>query len=95
MTRDLGSPAAATIETQASRASARRVPDWSRMTVEAARRLPDEPLFRRVLDVDPELLLPYLTVRIGSTQRLALGRVAPGDRGGSCRRLDPHAATRT
>ena len=44
-------------------------------TVDAARRLPDEPLFRRVLDVDPELLLPYLTVRIGSTQRLALGRV--------------------
>src|SRR5581483_9495343 len=45
------------------------------LTVEAARRLPDEPLFQRVLDVDPELLLPYLTVRIGSTQRLALARV--------------------
>jgi AcrR family transcriptional regulator len=44
-------------------------------TVAAARRLPEEPLFRRVLDIDPELLLPYLTVRIGSTQRLALGRV--------------------
>jgi AcrR family transcriptional regulator len=45
------------------------------LTAEAARRLPAEPLFQRVLDVDPELLLPYLTVRIGSTQRLALGRV--------------------
>src|SRR3954468_23506517 len=28
-------------------------------TVELVRRLPDAPLFRRVLDVDPELLLPY------------------------------------
>jgi AcrR family transcriptional regulator len=45
------------------------------LTVETARRLPDEPLFRRVLDVDPELVLPYLTVRLGSTQRLALVRV--------------------
>jgi AcrR family transcriptional regulator len=45
------------------------------LTVETARRLPDEPLFRRVLDVDPELVLPYLTVRLGSTQRLALARV--------------------
>jgi AcrR family transcriptional regulator len=45
------------------------------LTAEVARRLPAEPLFQRVLDVDPELLLPYLTVRIGSTQRLALARV--------------------
>jgi AcrR family transcriptional regulator len=62
-------------------------------TVEAARRLPDEPLFRRVLDVDPELLLPYLTVRIGSTQRLALARVrrviAEGHADRSIRRGDP------
>jgi AcrR family transcriptional regulator len=62
-------------------------------TVEAARRLPDEPLFRRVLDVDPELLLPYLTVRVGSTQRLALGRVrraiAEGHADRSIRRGDP------
>jgi AcrR family transcriptional regulator len=62
-------------------------------TVEAARRLPAEPLFQRVLDVDPELLLPYLTVRIGSTQRLALGRVrrviADGHADRSIRRGDP------
>jgi AcrR family transcriptional regulator len=45
------------------------------LAVETARRLPAEPLFRRVLDVDPELVLPYLTVRLGSTQRLALARV--------------------
>jgi AcrR family transcriptional regulator len=62
------------------------------MTVEAARRLPDEPLFRRVLDVDPELVLPYLTVRLGSTQRLALTRVrrvvSEGHADGSIRRGD-------
>lgn len=61
--------------------------------VEAARRLPDEPLFRRVLDIDPELLLPYLTVRVGSTQRLALGRIrrviAEGHADRSIRRGDP------
>src|SRR4051794_32547423 len=61
-------------------------------TVDVARRLPDEPLFRRVLDVDPELLLPYLTDRIGSTQRLAVTHVrrmlADGVADGSVRRAD-------
>src|SRR3954452_21871216 len=36
-------------------------------TIGVVRRLPQEPLFRRVLDVDPELLLPYLTERVGAT----------------------------
>jgi AcrR family transcriptional regulator len=61
-------------------------------TVEIARRLPDEPLFRRVVDVDPELLLPYLTDRVGSTQRLAAAHVrrmlAEGAADGSVRRAD-------
>jgi AcrR family transcriptional regulator len=61
-------------------------------TVEVARRLPDEPLFRRVLDVDPELLLPYLTDRIGATQRLAVAHLrrmlAEGVADGSVRRTD-------
>jgi len=63
------------------------------LSVETARRLPEEVLFRRVLDVDPELLLPYLTVRLGSTQRLALGRVRriviEGQADRSIRRGDP------
>jgi AcrR family transcriptional regulator len=63
------------------------------LTVETARRLPREPLFRRVLDVDPELVLPYLTVRLGSTQRLALARVrrviTEGHADRSIRRGDP------
>lgn len=61
-------------------------------TVDVVRRLPDEPLFRRVLDVDPELLLPYLTDRVGATQRLAVAHVrrmlAEGSADGSVRRAD-------
>jgi AcrR family transcriptional regulator len=60
--------------------------------VEVARRLPDEPLFRRVVDVDPELLLPYLTERVGSTQQLAAAHVRrmleEGTADGSVRRTD-------
>ena len=41
-------------------------------TVAVARALPDSPMFRRVVDVDPELLLPYIVERFGSTQQLAL-----------------------
>lgn len=61
-------------------------------TTEVARALPDEPLFRRVVDVDPELLLPYLTDRLGSTQQLAVAHVrrmlADGVADGSIRRAD-------
>ena len=61
-------------------------------TAEVARRLPQEPLFRRVLDVDPELLLPYLTEREGATQRLAVDHIrrmlADGVADGSVRRAD-------
>jgi len=60
--------------------------------VEVVRRLPEEPLFQRVLDVDPELLLPYLTERVGATQRLAVGHIrrmlADGVADGSVRRAD-------
>jgi AcrR family transcriptional regulator len=63
------------------------------MMVDVARRLPDEPLFRRVIDVDPDLLLPYLTERVGSTQRLAIAHVerlvVQGHADGSIRRSDP------
>jgi AcrR family transcriptional regulator len=62
------------------------------MTVDVARRLPDESLFRRVVDVDPDLLLPYLTERIGSTQRFAIDHVqraiTDGHADGSIRKGD-------
>src|SRR3954469_2766210 len=61
-------------------------------TVELVRRLPEAPLFRRVVDVDPELLLPYLTDRVGATQQLAAAHLrrmlAEGVADGSVRRAD-------
>src|SRR4051812_38362313 len=61
-------------------------------TLDLVERLPSAPLFRRVVDVDPELLLPYLTDRLGATQRLAIGHVrrllADGVADGSIRRAD-------
>ena len=42
----------------------------------AARRLHADPLFDRLLDVDPELLLPYVTVRLGGMQRMAVAGLA-------------------
>jgi len=63
-------------------------------TLDLVERLPDAPLFRRVIDVDPELLLPYLTDRWGTTQQLAIAHVrrmlAEGMTDGSVRRVDPH-----
>ena len=61
-------------------------------TTSVVRRLHDAPLFHRVLDVDPELLLPYLTDRLGTTQRIAIAHirrmVAEGQSDGSVRRGD-------
>jgi AcrR family transcriptional regulator len=37
-----------------------------------------EPLFARVLDVDPDLLLPYVTDRLGSTQRAVVELLTAG-----------------
>ncbi len=46
------------------------------MVAAAARRLHEDPLFDRLLDVDPELLLPYVTVRLGGMQRMAVAGLA-------------------
>ena len=96
MTRDLGA-----VFADAERTARRRRTARARLVaivVEICRRLPDEPLLRRVLDLDPELLLPYLTGRLGSTQRLAISQVAPlvvdGQADGSIRRGDVETIAR-
>ena len=83
----------AALLTDAEQAATRKKNARARLAttcVAVVRRLPDEPLFRRVLDVDPELLLPYLTDRIGTTQQMATARVrrmlADGQADGSVRR---------
>src|SRR3954467_2284850 len=39
--------------------------------VHGSRALAEDPLFERLLDVDPELLLPYVTQRLGGRQEKA------------------------
>ena len=68
--------------------------------VEAGVRLVQElvhhPLYRRVLDVDPELLLPLVVDRFGSTQKAAINlvaeQIAEGQADGSVRSVDPTLA---
>jgi AcrR family transcriptional regulator len=51
------------------------------------------PLLVKIIDVDPELLQPYIFDRLGTGQRFALrfiaGRIADGQREGSVRAGDP------
>jgi AcrR family transcriptional regulator len=57
------------------------------MVVHGARSLAEDPLFVRLLDVDPELLLPYVTRRLGGMQKIAVaaGAEALAARDGSVR----------
>lgn len=60
--------------------------------------LRDDPVIRRVIELDGERLMPYLTVRRGHAQELAIAAVrrylAEGRRDGSIRDLDEAAAAR-
>ena len=55
--------------------------------------LAHHPLYRRVLDLDPELLLPLVVDRFGSTHRAAIdlvtAQVEEGQQDGSVRAVDP------
>src|SRR3954454_13163083 len=52
------------------------------MVAGAAERLHSDPLFDRLLDVDPELLLPYVTLRLGGVQRVGVAGGGGGGGGG-------------
>jgi AcrR family transcriptional regulator len=58
-----------------------------------ARVVPDDPLIERILELDAELLVPYLVHRLGSSQRAILDAVtdlvAAGQDDGSIRGGDP------
>lgn len=66
--------------------------------VNTVRRLLDNPLLTTVLDLDPELLLPYVVERIGGTQRLAEQflhqQLVAGHADGSIREADPAVQAR-
>jgi AcrR family transcriptional regulator len=57
------------------------------MVTHGARALASDPLFERLLDVDPELLLPYVTQRLGGMQKMAVaaGAAALAEADGSVR----------
>jgi AcrR family transcriptional regulator len=46
------------------------------IVVTGARSIAGDPLFLRLVDVDPELLLPYVTMRLGGMQRMAVAAAA-------------------
>ena len=60
--------------------------------INGAQRLSEHPLFRRILDVDPELILPYVVQRYGAFQHAVLhdlGRRLAAVDDGSIRAADP------
>ncbi len=65
--------------------------------VEAVTRLADHPLVTRVLELDPELILPFVVDRLGSGQQLAAERIremlASGIADGSIHACDVAAAS--
>ncbi len=83
-----------------AREAAAHLPTARERLVQAGVRTVEElahhPLYRRVLDLDPELLLPLVVDRFGSTQRAAIdlvaAEVAEGQADGSIRPVDPQLA---
>ena len=65
----------------------------------AATELRAHPLLTKIIQVDPDLLQPYIFDRLGTSQRMALGliadRIAEGQRDGSIRAGDPTAMAAT
>jgi AcrR family transcriptional regulator len=96
MTREFGHAVEAARETAHTAATCRE--RAVTMVVLAAERLAADPLFARLLDVDPELLLPYVTRRLGGMQKMAVAGLAAelggGAGDGSVRQGDPEVQAR-
>lgn len=62
----------------------------------AVRRISGDPVVRKILEVEPELLVPYVTGRFGQAQRLVLAvlrrHLEDGFADGSIRRVDASTA---
>ncbi|MCK9247664.1 MAG: TetR/AcrR family transcriptional regulator [Solirubrobacteraceae bacterium] len=91
MTHDFGGIALRCAEEAASLPSARE--RIVRTAIGCGRGLRADPLFRKVLDVDPEALLPYVTARPGVSQQMMLDlaevAIREGQDEGSVRAGDP------
>jgi AcrR family transcriptional regulator len=91
MVREFGEVLAAAIRAGAPCRTAR-----TRLVAEAVagvKAVQENPLFAKVLDLEPELLLPYVVDRVGMNQRMAIDRFAEllkaGHADGSIRRGEP------
>jgi AcrR family transcriptional regulator len=96
LTREIGAIVAEAEAAAASLPTAReRLIEATARAVAALRR---DPVMRRVLELDAERLLPYLTVRRGHAQEIALAAVrehlAAGRRDGSIREVGDDAVPR-
>jgi AcrR family transcriptional regulator len=64
-------------------------------TVQVLQRVSEDPLVRRVLELDTDLLVPYIVDRLGQSQRFAIARfrhlLAEGTADGSIRAVDEPA----
>ncbi|WP_210491936.1 TetR/AcrR family transcriptional regulator [Patulibacter sp. SYSU D01012] len=91
MTRDFGGAVVRAAQGVADRPTARE--RLVGTLVEACRGLRADELFRKIVDVDPEFLLPYVTARTGVSQRLVLrlaeAGIREGQADGSIRGGDP------
>ena len=96
LTREIGAIVAAAEAAAASLPTARE--RLIEATANAVAALRSDPVMRRVLELDGERLLPYLTVRRGHAQEIALasvrGHLAAGRRDGSIRPLRDDAVAR-
>lgn len=91
MTRDFGGAIVGAAQSVADRPTARE--RLVGTLVEGCRALRRDELFRKIVDVDPEFLLPYVTARTGVSQRLVLrlaeAGIREGQADGSVRDGDP------
>ena len=90
MTREWGGLVGAAAERAEGGSPRERIVDG---VVRAVVALREHPVFRRIVDVDPETLLPYLVDRRGTSQDLILARLTEdlrlGQAEGSVRAADP------
>ncbi|MGX6601884.1 TetR/AcrR family transcriptional regulator [Micromonosporaceae bacterium Da 78-11] len=96
MTREWSNLAVTAAEQAVGGTARERIVD---STVRGVRSLRDHPMFRRVIELDPEVLLPYLVDRRGSVQDAILAQsiasLAAGRDDGSLRDTDPQLLART
>jgi AcrR family transcriptional regulator len=98
MTRELGAVFAAAAAEPPGAAGPVRERAVAQFLIAAAA-LRSHPLLTKIIEVDPELLQPYIFDRLGASQRMALGfiteRIRAGQRDGSVRAGDETAMSVT